>query len=139
MGQEQQRLHKPGELLVMSQNYQQEQLQQIEQIINNNNSTSIGDCPYTKISALDKSFWDLWLQKVFRNFASVKYQFMVFFFWLVVYGMFFEKNKDGISFISSTEGLTFLGGGFITLAVSRIVLRTSLFEPKGQDNIDTDQ
>jgi hypothetical protein len=53
--------------------------------------------------------------------------------------MFFEKNKDGISFISSTEGLTFLGGGFITLAVSRIVLRTSLFEPKGQDNIDTDQ
>ncbi len=99
----------------------------------------INECPYAKISALDRSFWDLWLQKCLRNFASVKYQFMVFFFWMVVYGMFIEKNKDGSSFISPVEGLAFLGGGFITLAVSRIVLRTSLFEPKGQGNIDTDQ
>ena len=97
------------------------------------------DCPYVKISALDRSFWDLWVQKIFRNFASVKYQFMVFFFWLIVYGMFFEKTKEGLPFISATEGLAFLGGGFITLAVSRIVMRTSLIEPSDPNNIDTDQ
>lgn len=104
-----------------------------------NEETIVDDCPYMKITIFDRSFWDLWTQKILRNFASVKYQFMVFFFWLVVYGMFFEKNNEGVSFISSTEGLTFLGGGFITLAVSRIVLRTSLFEPKGQGSLDTDQ
>jgi hypothetical protein len=120
-----------------------QQIQQIEQTPTGSITTFdpaiLNESPYSKVSMLDRSFWDLWIQKCLRNFASVKYQFMVFFFWLVVYGMFFEKNKDGDSFISPIEGLAFLGGGFMTLAVSRILLRTSLFEPKDPGSLDTDQ
>lgn len=96
-------------------------------------------CPYDKVTIFDRSFWDLFLQKMLRNIASVKYQFMVAFFWIICYGMFFVDKKDGTAFISSTAGLAFLGGGFITLATSRIVLRTSLFEPKGKDQLETDK
>ncbi len=90
--------------------------------------------PYDKISFFDKSFIDLWLQKIFRNIASIKYQFMVAFFVLISYGMFVEKNAKGEPFISVTLGLGFLGGAFITLATSRIIARTSLFAPKDGEN-----
>lgn len=97
------------------------------------------DHAYKKITIFDRSFWDLWIQKLLRNFASIKYQFMVAFYWLVIYGMFIEKNADGTPFIGATAGLAFLGGGFITLVTSRIVVRTSLFPPKENGQIDTDQ
>jgi len=84
--------------------------------------------PYTIISVFNRSFWDLWIQKIFRNISSIKYQFMVAFFWLVSYGMFVEKNPDGTPFISATSGLAFLSGGFITLVTSKLLVRTSLFE-----------
>ena len=29
------------------------------------------------ISIFEKTFWDLWLQKLFRNIASVKYQWLM--------------------------------------------------------------
>lgn len=96
------------------------------------------DNTHSKISIYDKSFWDLWVQKVFRNVASVKYQFMVFYFWLVAYGMFIEKNADGTAFIGSAAGLAFLGGGFITLVTSRMIMNTSLFEKKNGE-LDTDK
>jgi hypothetical protein len=83
-----------------------------------------------ELSIFNRTFWDLFIQKCLRNVASVKYQFMAAFFWVVVYGMFFKTNAAGLPYIGSVEGLAFLGGGFITLATSRIVLRTSLFEPK---------
>lgn len=96
-------------------------------------------CPYSKISIFDRSFWDLWIQKIFRNMASIKYQFLIAFFLLIVYGMFFKKNADGTSFIGVTEGLAFLSGGFITLVTSRLLVRTSLFEPKQGNELDTDR
>lgn len=94
--------------------------------------------PYEKVSAFNRSFWDLWIQKIFRNFASIKYQFMVAFFWLIVYGMFFAKDADGDPYIGVAAGLGFLSGGFITLVTSRMLVRTSLFETKEHD-IDTDR
>jgi hypothetical protein len=83
-----------------------------------------------EISIFNRTFWDLFIQKCFRNLASVKYQFMAAFFSIVVYGMFFKIDSVGKPFISSVEGLAFLSGGFLTLATSRIVLRTSLFDSK---------
>jgi len=97
------------------------------------------ESPYNKISILNRSFWDLWLQKIFRNIASVKYQFMVAFFWLVVYGMFVEKTAKGEPFISATVGLAFLGGGFISLVTSRLMMRSSLFESREVGELDTDK
>jgi hypothetical protein len=94
--------------------------------------------PYDKLSVYNRSFWDLWFQKIFRNIASIKYQFMVAFFWLIVYGMFFAKNAAGEPVISAVAGLGFLSGGFITLVTSRLLIRTSLFENK-QGDMDTDQ
>ena len=91
------------------------------------------------LSVFNRSFWDLWLQKIFRNLASVKYQFMIAFFWLIVYGMFVGKDTDGSPYISTTAGLAFLAGGFITLVTSRIVIRTSLVEPKESGDLDTDR
>lgn len=97
-----------------------------------------------KISIFNRTFIDLWAQKMMRNTASVKYQFMVAFFVVVVYGMFAYKDTDGSTFISAVEGLSFLSGGFITLVTSRLVIRTSLFEPKDESvttkigELDTD-
>ena len=94
------------------------------------------DCLYTHISIFNRSFWDLWLQKIFRNIASVKYQFLVAFFYLVSYGMFHGEEP----LISPTLGLGFLSGGFITLVTSRLAIRTSLFEGKSDPNeFDTDK
>lgn len=92
----------------------------------------------TKTTVFGKSFWDLWFQKVFRNLASVKYQFMVAFFNIIVYGMFFAKDQSGNYIISPVEGLSFLAGGFLSLATTRIIMRTSLIEPK-DDQLNTDQ
>lgn len=93
--------------------------------------------PYEKISFFNRSFWDLWLMKVFRNLASVKYQFMVSFFVIIVYGMFFAVTSNNEPLIGPVAGLSFLGGGFISLATARIVMRTSLTDNK-EDTMDTD-
>jgi len=92
-----------------------------------------------KLTIFGKSFWDMWVQKVLRNIASVKYQFMAAFFYLISHGMFVAKGTDGNFLISPTEGLAFLSAGFISLATSRIVMRTSLFEPRNSDELDTDK
>lgn len=91
---------------------------------------SCGQCEYETISVFNKSFWDLWAQKMLRNVASIKYQFMVAFFWVIVYGMYYKTGSDGEYLIGTVEGLGFLGGGFISLATARLAARTSLFEPK---------
>ena len=96
-------------------------------------------CDENKLTIFGKSFWDMWVQKMLRNVASVKYQFMAAFFALVSYGMFEGKNVDNSPLISTTEGLAFLTCGFITLATSRIIMRTSLFEPKTDESLDTDK
>jgi len=93
-----------------------------------------------KISWFKRSFWDLWLQKIFRNFASVKYQWLFLLYVPVIYGMFDGKwvEAQWVSKISPGLGLGFLGGGFITLATSRIIARTKLTE-NGNGELDTDR
>lgn len=89
-----------------------------------------------EISAFNKSFWDLWLQKMFRNIASVKYQFMAALFTVVIYGMFNLNEITNNPWISAALGLGFLGGGFITLATSRIIINTRLRE---NNDLNTDK
>ena len=100
-----------------------------------------------KPTIFGKSFWDLWLQKLFRNVASVKYQWLVFMYIPVIYGMLYKglwfTPTDGgapqwVSAIDPVTGLSFLGGGFVTLATSRIIARTKLTEPPNGD-LDTDK
>ena len=98
-----------------------------------------------KLSFFKRNFWDLWLQKIFRNFASMKFQWLVILYIPVVYGMFSGKwitLADGtmkwMSKVGISEGLAFLGGGFITLATSRIIARTKLTNGTNGD-LDTDK
>ena len=98
-----------------------------------------------KPSFFNSTFWDQWLQKIFRNFASMKFQWLTILYIPVVWGMFDGKwitLADGtmkwVSKIGVTEGLAFLGGGFITLATGRIIARTKLTEPSNE-NFDTDK
>jgi len=99
---------------------------------------SNGYNPYEKISVRDWSFWDLWLQKLLRNVASVKYQLLVLYSTIIVAGMYFEKTKTGEPFIGAAAGLGFLGAGMITLISTRLASRTTLFAPK-DDEMDTDR
>jgi len=94
--------------------------------------------PYEKLSIRDWSFWDIWIQKLLRNIASVKYQLLVMYSTIIIIGMFVEKTKTGEPFISATAGLAFLSGGMITLIGTRLVARTNLFPPK-DDGMDTDR
>lgn len=93
-----------------------------------------------KISFFKANFWDLWFQKLFRNIASVKYQWLVLLYIPVIYGMFTFKPDvtPPETWISPTLGLSFLGGGFITLALGRIVANSRLCE-KSEDDLDTDR
>lgn len=87
------------------------------------------------LSIFEARFWDLWIMKLLRNLASIKYQFMTVFFVLVAYGMF-NIGPSGSPWISATIGLSFLAGGFITLATARIIARTKLTE---NSELDTDK
>ena len=78
------------------------------------------------LSVFNSSFWDLWIQKNLRNIASVKYQWMILLYIPVIYGMFNEGLVKGQPWISATLGLGFLGGGFITLALGRLMANTNL-------------
>jgi len=90
-----------------------------------------------------KKFWRLWIQKILRNIASVKYQWLLFLYVPVIYGMLNGKwiNNDTmwIPYISPALGLGFLGGGFVTLAISRIYVKTQLNGETDYDShLDTD-
>ncbi len=115
----QQKPHKPGELLIMGQDCKQDQPQ---------------------LSVFNRTFWNLWLMKIFRNIASVKYQWLLFLYVPTIWGMFHINEKTNSPWISSTEGLAFLGGGFLTLATSRLIAQSSLFEDSESTNtINTDK
>ena len=96
-------------------------------------------CVATKnASVFDKTFWDLWIQKIFRNIASMKFQWLLFLYIPTIWGMF-HLGPDNKPWISSVEGLAFLGGGFLTLATSRLLARTSLTESPSKTELDTEQ
>jgi len=91
------------------------------------------------LSVFNSSFWDLWIQKNLRNIASVKYQWMVWLYIPVIYGMFHEGLIKGQPWISATLGLGFLGGGFITLALGRLMANTSLKTDKASSDLNIHQ
>lgn len=91
-----------------------------------------------KLSIFKGNFWDLWVQKLLRNVASMKFQWLVILYVPVVWGMFhINGSVEPLKpWISAQLGLSFLGGGFITLATSRIIARTKLTT---NDDMDTDK
>lgn len=98
-----------------------------------------------QLSIFNITFWDKWLQKIFRNVASMKFQWLTILYIPVVYGMFdgkwvthADKTIEWVSKVPVTVGLGFLGGGFITLATSRIIARTKLTNGTNGD-LDTDK
>lgn len=92
------------------------------------------------ITICNITFWDLWIQKLLRNFASMKFQWLLFLYIPTIYGMFtMAPGMDPAQpWISAKLGLGFLGGGFITLATSRIIARTKLTEPPSGE-LDTEK
>lgn len=94
-----------------------------------------------ELSILDRSFWDLWVQKIFRNLASMKFQWLLLLYIPTIWGMF--HTIPGITppkpWISETVGLGFLGGGFVTLALGRIYAKTKLKEIEDNRELDTDK
>jgi hypothetical protein len=92
-----------------------------------------------KVTFFGKSFWDLWLQKIFRNLASVKYQWLTLLYVPTIWGMFHVPPGGKEPWISAGVGLGFLGGGFITLATSRMIARTRLTESPDDKDLDTDK
>jgi len=85
-----------------------------------------------EISFFKKTFWDLWFQKIFRNIASVKYQWLALLYVPTIWGMFHMKPDGKEPWIGAAAGLAFLGGGFVTLALGRIITRTALKEEAGE-------
>jgi hypothetical protein len=93
-------------------------------------------------SVLNPTFWDIWLQKLLRNIASMKFQWLLLLYIPTIIGMF--RLVPGVTpptpYISATVGLGFLGGGFITLATSRIIAKTKLKENGNTPaELDTDK
>lgn len=80
------------------------------------------------LSFFGQTFWDLWLRKIFRNVASMKFQWLLLLYIPTIWGMFnlIPGIKEPTPWISTEAGLGFLGGGFIVLATSRIIARTKL-------------
>lgn len=92
--------------------------------------------PPGDVSIYNGVFWDLWLQKMFRNFASMKMQILLLLYAVTIYGMYFAPTDR---MISATLGLSFLGGGFVTMATSRIIANTSLVESTSVKGLNTDK
>ncbi len=100
--------------------------------------TACHSCGCTKqLSISNMTFWDLWLMKIFRNFASMKFQWLLFLYVPTVWGMFNIRPGTNMPWISAALGLGLLGGGFVTLATSRLIARTKLTESK-HDDFDTE-
>ena len=79
--------------------------------------------------------------KVFRNFASVKYQILILLYVPTIYGIFDGKwiETEWVSKISPKVGLGFLGAGYVTIALGRIYARTKLTENPTDKELDTDK
>ena len=73
-----------------------------------------------------KRFWSLVGMKLIRNLASVKYQWLLMLYVPAVWGMFNICPATGKPWVSDVVGFGFLGGGFITLASSRLIANINL-------------
>jgi hypothetical protein len=92
-----------------------------------------------ELSVFSKTFVNLWLMKLLRNIASMKFQLLLLLYILVYRGMFnLIPGTEATPVISATVGLSFLAGGFVTLATSRIIARTKLTNGTNGD-LDTEK
>jgi len=93
-----------------------------------------------QLTIYNRSFWDLWIQKIFRNFASLKFQLLILLYIPIIYGMFDGRWVKDVwqAKISAVTGLAFLGGGYITLALGRIYAQTKLQELEDVEVLDTE-
>lgn len=93
-----------------------------------------------RLTVFGASFWDIWIQKCFRNIASVKYQWLMLLYIPIIWGMFHTNVITQKPWISEVVGLGFLGGGFITLALGRIIAKTRLTEEtENYQTLNTDK
>ena len=90
------------------------------------------------LSIKEWAFWDLFFMKFFRNISSAKYQWLFLLYVPVIYGLFNLNEKTGEPWIEASAGLGALFGGFVTLALGRLIANTSLVE-KNNNNFDTDK
>lgn len=91
------------------------------------------DLHSAELSILHWKFWDLWLQKALRNLVSLKFWVLVFMGWCSYKGLFLMGRwVDGHweSPVSATIAFGLIGGGFVTVAVSRVYVKVKL---KGMD------
>jgi len=93
-----------------------------------------------QLNVFSKTFWNLFLMKVLRNFASMKFQWLLLLYIPVVWGMLnlIPGAAEPTPYISAKIGLGFLGVGFVTLATSRIIARTKLTNGTNGE-LDTDK
>lgn len=97
-------------------------------------------CIKKQLSIFGITFFDLWLQKIFRNVASMKFQWLMLLYVPIIWGMFnlIPGIETPTPWVSAEVGLGFIGGGFVVLATSRIVARTKLTNGTNGD-LDTDK
>lgn len=90
----------------------------------------------TCLSIFKLKFWDLFAQKLLRNLASMKFQWLMLLYIPIVWGMFQGKWVENIwvAKIPPSLGLGLLGGGFVTLALGRIYAQTKLKENDDEMN-----
>ncbi len=93
-----------------------------------------------ELSAFSKTFIDLWLMKIFRNIASMKFQWLLLLYIPTIWGMFnlIPGAKEPTPWVSPDVGFGFLGAGFLMLATSRIIARTKLTNGTNGD-LDTEK
>ena len=93
-----------------------------------------------KLSVFSKTFIDMFLQKLLRNIASMKFQWLLLLYIPTIWGMLnlIPGMTEPTPWISAEVGLSFLGGGFVVLATSRIIARTKLTNGTNGD-LDTEK
>jgi len=82
-----------------------------------------------------KTFINLWVRKLLRNISSMKYQILIAIYIAMVIGMFsghWTENGKWEAKIPPAYACTLLGGGFVTLAGTRLYARTKLTEDEDE-------
>jgi hypothetical protein len=92
-----------------------------------------------ELSFFGGRFWSLWFMKVFRNFASMKFMLLAAMYVPVIWGMFHLIPGTQTPWISSTIGIGFMGGGFLTLVSARILANTNLTNGNNENYLNTDK
>ena len=89
------------------------------------------------LSIFGKRFWDLWLMKIFRIAASMKFISMAMVYTPIVLLMFSGSWDEGvwIAKLSPEIGVAAITGGLVTLILGRVYADTRL-KQNGNGNED---